>query len=40
MSNALEDTATIPQRMDKIDIADVIIERAKEDFIRRHTHRS
>lgn len=37
MSNALEDTATIPQRMDKIDIADVIIEQAKQDFIRRHT---
>lgn len=37
VSNALEDTATIPQRMDKIDIADIFIERAKQDFIRRHT---
>ncbi len=39
ISNALEDTATIPQRMDKIDVADIIIEKAKEDFIHRHTCR-
>jgi len=39
VSSALEDTATIPQRMDKIDIADIIIEQAIEDFVTRHTHK-
>lgn len=35
MSNALEDTATIPQRMDKIDIADVIIDKAIKQHVER-----
>ena len=39
VSNVLENTATIPQRMDKIDVADVVIERAKQDFIHRHSRR-
>ena len=37
MSSALEDSATIPERMDKIDVADLVIEKAREDFILRHT---
>ena len=40
ISNALEDTATIPQRMDKNDIADLILDKAREDHIRRLTHKT
>lgn len=35
ISNALEDTATIPQRMDKADIADAILERALNEHVER-----
>lgn len=40
ISNALEDTATIPQRMDKSDIADLILDKAREDHIRRLAHKT
>ena len=39
MSNLLEDQATTSQRLDKIDIADIAIEDAKREFIRKLTRK-
>ena len=39
LSNVLEDMATTPQRMDKIDVTDVAIEHALQEFISSNTRK-